>query len=193
MCFSKEDSVFPYIVKQFTKKRPVLAVGSLMKIFKGFRVNQDLSDKAINFASSQGISFSQLVELALYSFMEEKPLASKAVSKSKKLEKIDLQFSLDQPTYKDLVRVVRNKNSTLSQEVYYRLSASLTNPIFDTIEFKQLSHLHFDLNRLGNLLKLAINNKMPVDLTVLESIRKDIQAVSDEIDKALTHTRKRTL
>lgn len=164
-----------------------------MKIVRTFRIDENFFERIKELAKSQGITFSQFVELACYAMVEENPVPTKQIEKHKKREVIDLQFRIDQPTYKELVKVIQSKNSTLSQEVYYRVSASLTNPIFDTMEFKQLSHLHFDLNRLGNLLKLAINNKMPVDLAVLESIRKDIQAVSDEIDKALTHTRKRTL
>ncbi|MFW9315451.1 hypothetical protein, partial [Glaesserella parasuis] len=143
--------------------------------------------------NSQGITTSQLIELACYHFMEEKPKPTKQIERSKKLEVIDLQFRIDQPTYKDLIKIIRAKNSTLSQEIYYRLSATLTAPIFDTQEFQKLEHLHFDLNRLGNLFKLAVDQKTPINDTLLLDIQKHIQALSDEVDKALTHSYKRKL
>lgn len=164
-----------------------------MKQKASFRINEQLHDKLKAFANSQGITTSQLIELACYHFMEEKPKPTKQIERSKKLEVIDLQFRIDQPTYKDLVKIIRAKNSTLSQEIYYRLSATLTAPIFDTQEFKKLEHLHFDLNRLGNLFKLAVDQKTPINDTLLLDIQKHIQALSDEVDKALTHSYKRKL
>ncbi|HDX1078716.1 TPA: hypothetical protein RNX51_002231, partial [Pasteurella multocida] len=164
-----------------------------MKQKASFRINEQLHDKLKAFANSQGITTSQLIELACYHFMEEKPKPTKQIERSKKLEVIDLQFRIDQPTYKDLVKIIRAKNSTLSQEIYYRLSATLTAPIFDTQEFQKLEHLHFDLNRLGNLFKLAVDQKTPINDTLLLDIQKHIQALSDEVDKALTHSYKRKL
>lgn len=164
-----------------------------MKQKASFRINEQLHDKLKAFANSQGITTSQLIELACYHFMEEKPKPTKQIERSKKLEVIDLQFRIDQPTYKDLVKIIRAKNSTLSQEIYYRLSATLTDPIFDTQEFQKLEHLHFDLNRLGNLFKLAVDQKTPINDTLLLDIQKHIQALSDEVDKALTHSYKRKL
>lgn len=164
-----------------------------MKQKASFRINEQLHDKLKAFANSQGITTSQLIELACYHFMEEKPKPTKQIERSKKLEVIDLQFRIDQPTYKDLVKIIRAKNSTLSQEIYYRLSATLTAPIFDTQEFQKLEHLHFDLNRLGNLFKLAVDQKTPINDMLLLDIQKHIQALSDEVDKALTHSYKRKL
>nr|WP_323145177.1 hypothetical protein [Actinobacillus pleuropneumoniae]WPT09226.1 Hypothetical protein [Actinobacillus pleuropneumoniae] len=164
-----------------------------MKQKASFRINEQLHDKLKAFANSQGITTSQLIELACYHFMEEKPKPTKQIERFKKLEVIDLQFRIDQPTYKDLVKIIRAKNSTLSQEIYYRLSATLTAPIFDTQEFQKLEHLHFDLNRLGNLFKLAVDQKTPINDTLLLDIQKHIQALSDEVDKALTHSYKRKL
>lgn len=164
-----------------------------MKEKASFRINSQLHDRLKAFANSQGITTSQLIELACYHFMEEKPKPTKQIERSKKLEVIDLQFRIDQPTYKDLIKIIRAKNSTLSQEIYYRLSATLTAPIFDTQEFQKLEHLHFDLNRLGNLFKLAVDQKTPINDNLLLDIQRQIQALSDEVDKALTHSYKRKL
>lgn len=164
-----------------------------MKIVKTFRIDKAFSEKVTALAESQGITFSQFVELACYAMADEQPKPTKQVEKHKKLEEINLKFYIDQPTYKDLVKIIRAKNSTLSQEIYYRLSATLTAPIFDTQEFQKLEHLHFDLNRLGNLFKLAVDQKTPINDTLLLDIQKHIQALSDEVDKALTHSYKRKL
>lgn len=166
-----------------------------MKRITSFRIDNELHGKIKSFAEYQGITTSQLIELACYHFMEEqpKPVRQSVKAKDKKTEKILLDFQVDQPTYKKLAEIARTKNSTLSQEVYYRVSASLTAPIFDRIEFAKLEELHFDLNRLGNLLKLAINNKTPIDLNLLNSIQQDISSISNEIDNAITHSHKRTL
>ncbi|MDH2998045.1 hypothetical protein A1D22_09160 [Pasteurellaceae bacterium LFhippo2] len=164
-----------------------------MKIVKTFRMEKEFSDKLNLLAKSQGITFSQLIELACFLYVGKKALPTKVVEKHKKLETIDLKFCVDHPTYKKLINAIQAKNSTLSQEINYRLSASLDNPVFDPQEYRKLSSLHFDLNRLGNLFKLAINNQMPIDIAVLNEIESKIKAVSDELKQALSHSRKRTL
>ncbi|MFW9315458.1 hypothetical protein ACN9OP_11115, partial [Glaesserella parasuis] len=63
-----------------------------MKQKASFRINEQLHDKLKAFANSQGITTSQLIELACYHFMEEKPKPTKQIERSKKLEVIDLQF-----------------------------------------------------------------------------------------------------
>lgn len=164
-----------------------------MKQKASFRINEQLHDKLKAFANSQGITTSQLIELACYHFMDEKPMPIRQEKKGKKIERILLDLQVDKHTYKELVKISQAKNSTLSQEIYYRLSATLTAPIFDTQEFQKLEHLHFDLNRLGNLFKLAVDQKTPINDTLLLDIQKHIQALSDEVDKALTHSYKRKL
>ncbi|HDR1236527.1 hypothetical protein CBE90_04600 [Pasteurella multocida] len=164
-----------------------------MKIVKTFRIDEDFAKKVDLVAKSQGITFSQFVELACYAMADEKPKITHKIEKHKKLEVINLQFCIDQPTYKDLVKIIQSKNSTLSQEIYYRLSATLTNPIFDTMEFNKLESLHFDLNRLGNLFKMALNQKANIDNNLLYEVKAKVQDLSNELNKVLTHSYSRKL
>lgn len=164
-----------------------------MKQKASFRIDEPLHKKLKDFANNQGITTSQLIELACYHFMEEKPKPTKQIERYKKLETMNITLRLDQPTYKSLAKITQSKNSTLSQEISYRLSATLTDPIFDTQEFKNLYQLHFDLNRLGNLFKLAINNKIAIDMAMLNGMESNVNALRDELKEILDHTRKRKL
>ena len=75
-----------------------------MKKKASFRIDGNLHDEMKAFADSQGITTSQLIELACYSFMDKKPKPTKQIEKLKRLEIIDISFMVDQPLFKNLFR-----------------------------------------------------------------------------------------
>ena len=101
-------------------------------------------------------------------------------------------MNIDNPTFKKLIDEVNKKNTTFTQEVLYRVSASLDNPVFDTHEFNQIWALRTDLNRLGNLVKLAINNQATFDNDLLIETNKNVDLLRNEITELLKTVRKRT-
>lgn len=58
----------------------------IMKKKASFRIDEQLHEKLKEFANSEGITTSQLIELACYHFMEEKPKPTKQIERHKKLE-----------------------------------------------------------------------------------------------------------
>ena len=164
-----------------------------MKIVKTFRIDKEFSQKVTALAESQGITFSQFVELACYALADEQPKPPKSIDKSKKLESIDLKFCLDQPTYKKLAKIIQAKNSTLSQELNYRLSATLENHVFNDVELGKLLAVKVDIDRLGNLFKLAIDQKTPVNDELFKQLNNNVTELRNEFNNILNTVNQRTL
>ena len=151
----------------------------MTKIQRNFRINPDLDLRLKEIAKSEGITVSQLVELACYSLVDKKKDLEKAdPNKSKRDERITVYLRTESKTYKKLKAVTADKNTSLSQEINFRLRASLTNEKFDPIEMRPLQKAMFDLNRLGGLLKLSLNNGLNTP-ELLEDINKNINGIWD--------------
>ena len=138
-----------------------------MKKKASFRIDEQLHEKLKEFANSEGITTSQLIELACYHFMEEKPKPTKQIERHKKLETINVTLRVDQPTYRKLANIIQAKNSTLSQELNYRLSATLEEPVFEE--------------------KREINENLLIDLD------RKVTSLRDEFREILTQVHKRRL
>ena len=166
-----------------------------MKVDKKFRTTTELAEKIKNFADSQGTSFSQCVELACYHFLDEKPQPTKQLAsiKESKSEIINLQFNLDSKTFKKLQKITQQKNSTLSQEIRYRLSATLENPMFSDQEFSVFIDEANRLAMLGNLLKLAINNGKVIDKNQINELHKSLETFRESWLDVLVYIKKRKL
>ena len=151
----------------------------MTKIQRNFRINQDLDLRLKEIANEQGISVSQLIELACYSFADKKKESKKNLdSEIKKDKQLTVYVRTDSGTYKKLQAVSAEKNTTLSQEINYRLRASLTNSKFDLIEMRSLSKAMIDLNRLGGLFKLSLNNGLN-NPELLEDLNKKVMEIRD--------------
>lgn len=164
-----------------------------MKQKASFRIDEQLHEKLKEFANSEGITTSQLIELACYHFMEEKPKPTKQIERHKKLETINVTLRVNQPTYKKLAKIIQAKNSTLSQELNYRLSATLENHVFNDVELGKLWAVKVDIDRLGNLFKLAIDQKTPVNDELFNQVQNNVEQLRTEFNNILTTVNKRTL
>lgn len=157
-----------------------------MKIVRTFRIDENFFNEVKKLAEKQGITFSQFVELACYEMAGEVPKPSKQFEKQKRCESINLKFRVDIPVYKKLAKIVQKKNSTLSQEIYFRLAASLDNPVFSDVELGKFWETKCNIDRLGNLLKLAIDQKTPVNDMLFMDLQKQLTSLRNEFNAVLT-------
>lgn len=96
-----------------------------MKIVRTFRIDKDFFENVKALAQSQGITFSQFVELACYAMADEQPKPIKQEeSKGKKVEKILLDFGWINQHLKTLQRLqslkippYRKKSITVYRQV----------------------------------------------------------------------------
>jgi len=131
----------------------------MAKIQRNFRIDKELDSLLKNVANEKGITVSQLIELSCSSLINFKAKNNNLCSEPRK-NKITVLINTTDKTYQELVKRVEQKNSTLSQEINFILRASLTNNSFSKIEFSKLNLAITDLNRLGNLFKLSLNNRV---------------------------------
>lgn len=166
----------------------------MAKIHKSFRIENDLNFLIKSKAEEEGITASQLIELACYKYLSNsinKPKKIIRIDTVKKTKKIPVTLYTSDNTYYELMKRVAEKNSTVSQELDYILRASLTNSAFNSIEFRELYAAKKDINKLGNLLKLSLNNNLNTP-ELLNKISEDILKIQMIFDNyvALSSHRK---
>lgn len=165
----------------------------MAKIQRNFRVDKKLDLSLKSFADLQGITVSQLIELACYQFLLEKKEEQKYQKntiKNNKKNRVSLYLPND--TYNSLVDIVNSKNSSLNQEINFRLDASLGINHFSTLELDQLFLINRDISKLGNLFKLSLNNNLNTPELLLD-IEKKIMELREEFREVRTRSKKRTL
>lgn len=193
-----QDRDFPHIVGQY-KKNPTCTCSRLnMKIKKSFRINEDVDNIIKNLAEENGITFSQFVELACYSMIDKEPNIENLTRKSKKQdgkknEHLEVRLSVDSDSFLKLAKIVKSKNTTFSQEIRFRLSATLEKDIFSEQEFSKLWQVRNDLNSLGNLFRLAIKSNLPMDEKKLNEMQKLVIETKLAFDEILTSMNERML
>lgn len=167
-----------------------------MKKIRSFRIDENLDKKLSAVATQFNLTTSQIIELACLRLLSFKvdSVKTKTTKKDadKKRNQLTINLNMNDAVFGKLVDEVNKKNSTFTQEVLYRVSASLDNPVFDSQEFNKLWALRTDLNRLGNLVKLAINNQATFDNDLLIETNKNVDLLRNEITELLKTVRKRT-
>lgn len=83
----------------------------MAKIIKSFRINEDFSNEVKAIADEHNVTYSQLVELSLYSFLEKKSPPSKRLLLAKEHETKQVHFTLelDSNHFKRLSEVTNKK------------------------------------------------------------------------------------
>lgn len=193
-----QDRDFPHIVLQYRKNPPCTCSRLTMKKVKTFRINEDIEKIIQSLAEEQGITFSQFVELACYSMIDRKPNIEQLTRKKKKYddkkdESLEVRFTVDSDSFFKLTKIVQDKNTTFSQEIRFRLSATLNKDIFSEQEFSKLWQVRNDLNSLGNLFRLAIKANLPMEESKLNEMQRLVIETKSAFDEILMTMNERML
>ena len=193
-----QDRDFPHIVLQYRKNPPCTCSRLTMKKVKTFRINEDIEKIIQSLAEEQGITFSQFVELACYSMTDRKPNIEQLTRKKKKYddkkdESLEVRFTVDSDSFLKLTKIVQDKNTTFSQEIRFRLSATLNKDIFSEQEFSKLWQVRNDLNSLGNLFRLAIKANLPMEESKLNEMQRLVIETKSAFDEILMTMNERML
>lgn len=193
-----QDRDFPHIVLQYRKNPPCTCSRLTMKKVKTFRINEDIEKIIQSLAEEQGITFSQFVELACYSMIDRKPNIEQLTRKKKKYddkkdESLEVRFTVDSDSFLKLTKIVQDKNTTFSQEIRFRLSATLNKDIFSEQEFSKLWQVRNDLNSLGNLFRLAIKANLPMEESKLNEMQRLVIETKSAFDEILMTMNERML
>lgn len=193
-----QDRDFPHIVLQYRKNPPCTCSRLTMKKVKTFRINEDIEKIIQSLAEEQGITFSQFIELACYSMIDRKPNIEQLTRKKKKYddkkdESLEVRFTVDSDSFLKLTKIVQDKNTTFSQEIRFRLSATLNKDIFSEQEFSKLWQVRNDLNSLGNLFRLAIKANLPMEESKLNEMQRLVIETKSAFDEILMTMNERML
>lgn len=124
--------------------------------------------------------------------MKKKYFSEEDLDYKNRPKKIKVSLNTDEKTYHELIKKVKDKNSTMSQEINFILRASLTNNSFSKVETKELNQSMNDLNKLGNLLKLSLNNKLNTP-ELLRDISLKIDTIDDKFNAIIITSNKRRI
>lgn len=168
-----------------------------MRVARSVRLNKLLDEKLDDKAKELNITRSQIIELACSEFIKENKLINNTEkivnrTKEKKYNQVIIKLSFDNKSFGKLINIINKKNSTLTQEILYRVSASLDNPVFEQFEFEELFKTRTNLNQIGNLIKLSLDNKLPYDNDLMINAEKAVFKLRDEINKLLELSNERT-
>ena len=93
----------------------------MRKIQRNFRIDQNLDLRLKDIANEQGLSVSQLIELACYSFADKtKSLKKNSDVEAKKDKQLTVYMRTDSQTYRNLKKIIEEKNNSFSQEINFR-------------------------------------------------------------------------
>lgn len=167
------------------------------RVMRGVRLNKALDELLTLEAENLNITRSQLIELACADYVKKRVILNNTKSlikhaKEKKKNQLTINLNIDNPTFKKLVDEVNRKNTTFTQEVLYRLSATLNNPVFEQSEYYELFRTRTNLNQIGNLIKLSLENKLPYDNDLMINAEKEVFKLRDQITRLLKNSRKKT-
>lgn len=168
-----------------------------MRVARSVRLNKALDELLTLEAENLNITRSQLIELACADYVKKRVILNNTKSlikhaKQKKKNQLTINLNIDNPTFKKLVDEVNRKNTTFTQEVLYRLSATLNNPVFEQSEYYELFRTRTNLNQIGNLIKLSLENKLPYDNHLMINAEKEVFKLRDQITRLLRYSRKKT-
>lgn len=194
----------------FIKKRD-FAVGSWRKkmIRKEKNKNENTTTKATrlslhtaelleNYAKKNGCTVSQVIKLSVLEFLKRK---RKYIRKEKdyfksseKGNSIQLRFSVNKKSYgyKKLIEETEKNQKTLQQEIRHRLSYTLQKNDLEKLEKAKIRESLTEISRLGNLLKLAINQQS-ADEKLLREINKNVSDLKSNLRSVFVEVLKKRL
>ncbi|MFQ1000003.1 hypothetical protein [Gilliamella sp. BG6] len=142
-----------------------------MKTKKSVRLDNDLINAVNNYATLNGMNFSQVIENTIRErFKFNEPTTNSNVESSVKNRTKNVRF--DERTLKEVSRIASRKNITVTEEIRFRVSSSLSMPCFDSLELKELEQTRINVNQIGRLINMSIREKLIInDTHIIELIK----------------------
>lgn len=142
-----------------------------MKTKKSVRLDNDLINAVNNYATLNGMNFSQVIENTIRErFKFNEPTTNSNVESSVKNRTKNVRF--DEQTLKEVSRIASRKNITVTEEIRFRVSSSLSMPCFDSLELKELEQTRINVNQIGRLINMSIREKLIInDTHIIELIK----------------------
>lgn len=167
-----QDSKKQHNVGRFVIFYPVLAVGLLfMKTKKSIRLDNNLINAVNNYAMKNGMNFSQVIEKTIKDkFQFNDSTSDDNIESTVKDRTKNVRF--DKQTLKDISMIATKKNITVTEEIRFRVSTSLSMPCFDSLELKELEQTRINVNQIGRLINMSVREKLIInDTHIIELIK----------------------
>lgn len=161
-----------------------------MKTKKSVRLDNDLINAVNNYATLNGMNFSQVIEKTIKDkFQFNEQTADTNVESSVKNRTKNVRF--DERTLKEVSRIASKKNITVTEEIRFRVSSSLSMPCFDSLELKELEQTRINVNQIGRLINMSIREKLIINNTHIIELIKLINEMNNALVNIIKESQKR--
>ncbi|OCG40836.1 hypothetical protein [Gilliamella sp. Bif1-4] len=161
-----------------------------MKTKKSVRLDNDLINAVNNYATLNGMNFSQVIENTIRErFKFNKPTTNSNVESSVKNRTKNVRF--DERTLKEVSRIASKKNITVTEEIRFRVSSSLSMPCFDSLDLKELEQTRINVNQIGRLINMSIREKLIINDTHIIELIKLINEMNNALVNIIKESQER--
>ncbi|MFQ1018170.1 hypothetical protein [Gilliamella sp. Occ3-1] len=161
-----------------------------MKTKKSVRLDNDLINAVNNYATLNGMNFSQVIEKTIKDkFQFNEQTADTNVESSVKNRTKNVRF--DERTLKEVSRIASKKNITVTEEIRFRVSSSLSMPCFDSLELKELEQTRINVNQIGRLINMSIREKLIINNTHIIELIKLINEMNNALVNIIKESQER--
>lgn len=142
-----------------------------MKTKKSIRLDNNLINAVNNYAMKNGMNFSQVIEKTIKDkFQFNDSTSDDNIESTVKDRTKNVRF--DKQTLKDISIIASKKNITVTEEIRFRVSTSLSMPCFDSLELKELEQTRINVNQIGRLINMSVREKLIInDTHIIELIK----------------------
>lgn len=163
-----------------------------MKKLKSVRIDEDLLNGLNAYLIDNELSFSAFIEKAILNNKEININTDYNYNKKGNNSLVkSIRFSKE--TSEKLNKIVKKKGNTVSEEIRYRVNASLEMPCFDTIELKEIDALRISINQIGNLINSSIRNNLIIDNNNIDELKELLKDLRSGIKNILLDSSKRLM
>jgi hypothetical protein len=161
-----------------------------MKTKKSMRLDNDLVNAVNNYATLNGMNFSQVIEKTLREkFKFNEPTTNSNVESSVKNRTKNVRF--DERTLKEVSMIASRKNITVTEEIRFRVSSSLSMPCFDSLDLKELEQTRINVNQIGRLINMSIREKLIINDTHIIELIKLINEMNNALVNIIKESQER--
>lgn len=156
-----------------------------MKIKKSIRLDESLINTINNYAESNGMNFSQVIEYTIREKFKSIFGTKDIYNEKSQIKNKTKNIRFDESTLIAISNIAKKKNITTSEEIRFRVSSSLSMPCFDSLELTELDKVRININQIGRLINMSVREKLIINDTYIVELMNLINEMNNALVKII--------
>lgn len=156
-----------------------------MKIKKSIRLDESLINTINNYAESNGMNFSQVIEYTIREKFKSIFVTKDIYNEKSQIKNKTKNIRFDECTLIAISNIAKKKNITTSEEIRFRVSSSLSMPCFDSLELTELDKVRININQIGRLINMSVREKLIINDTYIVELMNLINEMNNALVKII--------